>query len=314
LTSDTVVRAVPAPLDAEAAVVARLKSVIAAHGFLGPPARQTLGPEIGRAHLRADLPLYMRRLAAPTPLNTLVKLFSLDQSVGEEAAAAALAPVPLGEVVACGLLVEGPRGVRARVGLAAHRDLLLAHDRLQPDRSALEPDHVLGTNAPAVTLDCLTVRRPVEATLDLGVGGGVQSLMAARHSGRVVAVDKNPRALRFARFNARLNGVAGIDFREGDLFAPVAGERFGLIVGNPPYVISPDSRYIFQDSGRPRDAICEEIVRCAPRYLEEGGCRTRSPTQRSGTAGSMRKPTRRRSTAGSPTTAPRASSRLRWAW
>ena len=171
MTFDTAVRAVAAPLDAEAEGVARLKDLIAGHGFLGPAARQALGPEIGRAHLRGDLPLYLRRLAAPTPLNTLVKLFSLDQWVDEDSAVAALAPVPLGEVVACGLLEQGPRGVRALVGLAAHRDLLLAHDRLPPGRSALERDHVLGTNAPAMTLDCLTVRRPVEATLDLGAGG-----------------------------------------------------------------------------------------------------------------------------------------------
>jgi hypothetical protein len=273
LTFNAVVRA-GAALDAEVDGVGRLKSVVAAHGFLGPAARQALGPEIGRVHLRVDLPLYLQRLAAPTPLNTLVKLFSLDQWVDEDAAAAAVAPIRLGELGACGLLLREARGVRALVGLAVHRDLLLAHDRLAPERSGLEPDHVLGTNAPAMTLDCLTVRRPVDATLDLGVGGGVQSLLAARHSRRVVAVDKNPRALQFARFNARLNGVAGVDLREGDFFAPVAGERFGLIVCNPPYVISPDARYIFQDSGRVRDAVCEEIVRSAPRYLEEGGFAT----------------------------------------
>ena len=261
-------------LDAEAADLTGLKSVLERQGFLGPAVREALGSEIGPAHLRADLPLYLRRLAAPKPLHTIIKLFSLRQWLGAGEAAAALAPVSLDALAATGLLERGPRGVRAHVGLSIHRDLVLAHDAPDPEQPVLEPDHVLGTNAPAVTLDCLSVRRPSRATLDLGVGGGVQSLLSARHSDRVVAVDKNPRALAFARFNARLNGVAGVDFREGDLFAPVAGERFDLILSNPPYVISPESRYVFQDGGRPGDTLSAEVVRRAPEHLEEGGFAT----------------------------------------
>jgi SAM-dependent methyltransferase len=262
-------------LDGEAADLPRLRAVLESHGFLGGEVRKALGSEIGPAHMRADLPLYLRRLAAPKPLHSLIKLFSLRQWLDAGEAEAALAPVPVDALVAAGLLERGPRGFRARVGLSIHRDLVLAHDAPDPEQPAvLEPDHVLGTNAPAVTLDCLTVRRRVRTTLDLGVGGGVQSLFAARHSDRVVAVDKNPRAIAFARFNARFNGVAGVDFREGDLFAPVAGERFDLILSNPPYVISPESRYVFQDGGRPGDSLSEEVVRRAPAHLEEGGFAT----------------------------------------
>jgi len=263
------------PLDGEGVDVLRLKGVLEGHGFLGPAVREALGSEIGPAHLRTDLPLYLRRLAAPKPLHTIIKLFSLRQWQQAGEVSAALAPVSVDGLAAAGLLEHGPRGIRARVGLSVHRDVVLAHDAPDPEQPAvLEPDHVLGTNAPAVTLDCLTVRRRVRRTLDLGVGGGVQSLFAARHSDGVVAVDKNPRAIAFARFNARLNGVSGVDFREGDLFAPVAGERFDLIVSNPPYVISPESRYVFQDGGRPGDSLSEEVVRRAPAHLEEGGFAT----------------------------------------
>lgn len=236
--------------------------------------RKALGAEIGPAHLRKDLPLYLRRLAAPTPLHTLIKLFSLGQWIGEAEAAAAVAPVPLGDLTAAGLVERGPFGVRALVELAVHRDLVLAHDRHDPERPGLAADHVLGTNAPALMLDSLTVRLPTRSTLDLGCGGGVQSFLAARHCERVIAIDKNPRAVSFARFNARLNGVRNVEVLEGDLFAPVAGCRFDLIVCNPPYVISPESRYIFMDSGRPGDAICEEVVRRARDHLEEGGFAT----------------------------------------
>jgi SAM-dependent methyltransferase len=263
------------PLDPDVSEdLARLRDVIAGHGFLGGEARKALGAEIGPAHVRKDLPLYLRRLAAPTPLNTLIKLFSLDRVVSETDARGALAPLSLDGVIAAGLLGRQEGGVSARVGLSTHGDLLLTHDRTDEATGQMSPDHVLGTNAPAVMLDHLTVRREVRSALDLGCGGGVQSLLVARHAERVTAVDKNPRALPFARFNARMNKVANVEWLEGDLFAPVAGRRFDLVVCNPPYVISPDSRYIFMDSGRPADAICEEVVRSAPRYLQDGGFAT----------------------------------------
>ena len=72
------------------------------------------------------------------------------------------------------------------------------------DHSAarLREDHVLQIGPATRTLAALTVRRPVEAALDLGTGSGVQAFLAARHSERVVGVDLNPRALRVARLNA----------------------------------------------------------------------------------------------------------------
>jgi methylase of polypeptide subunit release factors len=110
--------------------------------------------------------------------------------------------------------------------------------------------------------------------LDVGCGGGVQSLLAARHAERVVGVDLNPRAVAFARFNARLNGAANVEFREGSLFEPVAGERFDLVVCNPPYVISPENGLLFRDSGRAGDSFCEEVVRGAADHLAPGGFAT----------------------------------------
>ncbi len=89
-----------------------------------------------------------------------------------------------------------------------------------------------------------------------------------------MGVDTNPRALNFATFNARLNDIDNVEFRQGSLFEPVAGERFDLIVCNPPYVISPESRYIFRDGDRKGDAFCEDVIRRLPRYLEAGGYAT----------------------------------------
>ena len=75
------------------------------------------------------------------------------------------------------------------------------------------------------------------AVLDLGTGSGIMALVAARSgAGRVVATDLNPRAVRCAAANVARYGLATrVDVRAGDLFAPVAGEQFDLIVCNPPY-------------------------------------------------------------------------------
>jgi HemK-related putative methylase len=72
--------------------------------------------------------------------------------------------------------------------------------------------------------------------LDLGTGSGLGAVFAARRGFRVVATDLNPEAVRCARINALLNRLEErIEAREGDLFAPVAGETFDLILFNPPF-------------------------------------------------------------------------------
>jgi release factor glutamine methyltransferase len=72
--------------------------------------------------------------------------------------------------------------------------------------------------------------------LDLGTGSGVAAIRAALRGGRVTAVDVNPDAVRCARINVLLNRVEDrVEVRCGDLFAPVAGERFDLVLCNPPF-------------------------------------------------------------------------------
>ncbi len=74
------------------------------------------------------------------------------------------------------------------------------------------------------------------AVLDMGTGSGVGAVIAVRWARRVVAVDINPEAVRCARLNALLNRVEDrVEVRQGDLFAPVTGERFDLVLFNPPF-------------------------------------------------------------------------------
>ena len=73
---------------------------------------------------------------------------------------------------------------------------------------------------------------------DLGTGSGAIALAIAseRPQASVVASDASAAALDVARANATELGIANVEFREGDWFAPLAGERFDLIASNPPYI------------------------------------------------------------------------------
>lgn len=140
---------------------------------------------------------------------------------------------------------------------------------------ALPEDHVLGVGGASATLSGLIVGEPVESALDLGTGCGIQAMHVARHASRVVATDISARALRLAAFNAELNGIRNIEFRRGSLFEPVVGERFDLIVSNPPFVITPRAdgvpEYEYRDGGMVGDGLVESVVAALADHLTPGG-------------------------------------------
>ena len=72
--------------------------------------------------------------------------------------------------------------------------------------------------------------------LDMGTGAGAAAVFAARRGFSVLAVDLNPQAVRCAQVNALTNRLEGrIEVRQGDLFEPVRGEQFDLVLFNPPF-------------------------------------------------------------------------------
>ncbi len=87
----------------------------------------------------------------------------------------------------------------------------------------------------------LALERGPASVLDLGTGSGAIAiaLKFKMPGARVVAVDSDLSALVTARRNAAKLSL-DIDFRHGRWFGPVAGERFDLVVSNPPYVASQD--------------------------------------------------------------------------
>lgn len=138
----------------------------------------------------------------------------------------------------------------------------------------LPENHVLGVGPASLTVAAWTPRRPARRALDLGTGCGVQALHLVRHCQSVVATDLSARALAFARFNLAL-ADAEVDLRRGDLFHPVAGERFDLVVSNPPFVITPRVEgvptYEYRDAGLVGDGVVQRLVREVGDHLEPGG-------------------------------------------
>jgi release factor glutamine methyltransferase len=125
--------------------------------------------------------------------------------------------------------------------------------------------------------------RPVASVLDLGTGSGILAVTLALEapSARVAAVEASEAALEVAAANARTLGAA-VRFLRGDWYAPLAGERFDLIVANPPYVAAADPhlgqgdlrfepRRALTDGSADGLASLREIVAGAPAHLAPGG-------------------------------------------
>lgn len=74
--------------------------------------------------------------------------------------------------------------------------------------------------------------------LDLGTGTGAVALAIAEHrpEAQVTAIDASSGALDIAKRNANQLDLTQVDFRLSNWFSALAGERFNLIVSNPPYI------------------------------------------------------------------------------
>jgi release factor glutamine methyltransferase len=126
----------------------------------------------------------------------------------------------------------------------------------------------------------LGLQRDFSTAVDLGTGSGAVALALKqqRPRARVVGIDASAAALEVARRNGVALGL-DIEWRHGRWFAPIAGERFDLIVSNPPYVAARDPhlaalRYepanALVSGADGLDAI-REIVAAAPAHLADGG-------------------------------------------
>jgi len=259
------------PLITDSACYRRILDVLARANYTDKGVSAALGIE-NLAKLRERrLPALLRRTGGGTQLENLIRLFVLGQPIDLAAARRAVAPMSLEEWSEMRLVDVSGASVTGCLQLRCYDGLVFAYDFPRRGVSGIPQDYVMGVSLSSVVLAGMTVRRKSESTLDLGSGCGIQAILAAAHSDRVVGVDCNRRAVDLARFNAKLNGIGSIDFRKGDMFEPVQNETFDLIVSNPPFIISPENRHFFLNSGLEGDEICRQIVQQAPRFLKDGG-------------------------------------------
>ena len=227
----------------------------------------------GKSDRNIDVAYVIRRAAEPSPFHSLVRLFLLGIPVATENVFAALSRPGIQCAFESGLIEDLGDNVRAVACLRPWRDFFLLSDFLPPQGDPLPADFVMsGTSASSRFLTRLTIRRQVAKALDLGTGAGIHALLAASHADQVIATDTSKRALNFAAMNARLNEIDNVSFAEGSFFEPVAGEKFDLIVTNPPFIISPQSGLMFQNAELEGDEVSELVLRESPAYLCEGGC------------------------------------------
>ncbi len=263
---------------ADPAVVDALGADLRAAGYGIDAVFALLGAPVAAA-LRRGLRWPALRATAddPAPLATIVRLFELGAAEPADRIENAFPATGLPALLSSGVLSAQADGsycaaldIRPHTG--AEPDFLVVAD---PDagmrNGPVGHDHVLGVGGASMSLARAVIRQPVRTALDVGTGCGIQALHLSGHCEHIVATDTNPRALALAAATARLNGLSW-DLRPGSLFEPVAGQRFDLIVSNPPFVVGSGARdYIYRDSGIAGDGVCRALIEQVGDHLEPGG-------------------------------------------
>lgn len=266
------------------ALLEQLREDLTEADFRVDAVRERLGALAADALVREQtLPARRALAGASDPLGVLIGCFGLGLPIPADTLGAALPRT--GVTGAIALRIVEPHGAHliATCDLRPYGDdldhswwiasdppALFQHARSEP----LPVDHVLGIGGASTTLASWTPRTRVARALDLGTGSGVQALHLSGHAESVVATDLSERALRYAEFNAVLNGVEW-DLRSGSFLDPVAGETFDLIVSNPPFVITPRAegvpRYEYRDGGAAGDGVVAALTKGVGAHLVPGG-------------------------------------------
>eukprot|EP00929_Paragymnodinium_shiwhaense_P032357 TRINITY_DN17946_c0_g1_i1.p1 TRINITY_DN17946_c0_g1~~TRINITY_DN17946_c0_g1_i1.p1 ORF type:complete len:564 (+),score=93.91 TRINITY_DN17946_c0_g1_i1:118-1809(+) len=120
----------------------------------------------------------------------------------------------------------------------------------------------------------------VDRVLDVCTGSGVQGIAAAlAHANKqqktpaLVFTDINSRSQRFVMANLALNSLSSADatWLQGSVYEPLQGGRFDVILANPPYWPTQNSRILFQAGGEYGEDVSRQIYAGASSWLREGG-------------------------------------------
>jgi SAM-dependent methyltransferase len=202
----------------------------------------------------------------------LLSLFLLGQPV-PEAKLRILLGTNVDRLLDLGLVALDPPWIRCeRYAIVPIEGWLFVVSRLAEERADSESVAVYVGLDTRELIDYASHSRAA-SILDLGCGGGLVGITQLRQRPcRVVGVDACHEAVEAARVNAAMHGVE-YEVREGDLYEPVTGERFDLIVADPPALALPDELAfpIYGAGGTDGDLLFRRIVSGAPEHLTDGG-------------------------------------------
>ena len=260
------------------AVALDLSAALRAAGYTAETLQRLLGITVpDDVGLLNHAPALERLAHDRSAAATVIRLFFLEAAEPERRVANVFSRRGCADLVTLGVLRRRGAILQARVRIDAVGSQYFVSDRRfqAADRRALRlpaGDPVYPPSSDSLMLGDAVIASEARHMLDLCTGSGIQGLQLAASAARVVAVDVNPRAAAVASFNARLNGVENIDVRVGDLYTPVRGARFDLVIANPPFVASPYAKAPSYHSGGPRgDRVLRRIIAGLTNHLHDCG-------------------------------------------
>ncbi|MBK1724297.1 methyltransferase [Thiocystis violacea] len=208
-----------------------------------------------------------------TELGDLIRLFQLQAALPEARIRAILGDACFDTLDKIGVLAPHGDLWASQVQIFCTNDLYVATDHryLIGSETLLREYPVMYVGLDSAGLTHVAPRQPCDRLLDLCTGCGIQALTASRYARQVIGVDINPRAVRFARFNAQLNGARNVRFIRGDLYGAVPGQTFDVILANPPFVPSPSMAVAFRDGGARGESVLARIIKGAASALAPTG-------------------------------------------
>jgi methylase of polypeptide subunit release factors len=213
------------------------------------------------------------------PQALLVQLFIDGEEVPWSVVRSTLAPADIALIEKLGLLRSSIRDAdqcTASVALYPNEKLYIASDKhanIEAVATGIPSDIVFSALTPETHLYVeLMPRVRCKDYLELCSGTGVAALIAGRDfAEHAWAVDITERSTLFALFNAALNGLTNITALAGDLYEPLAGKTFDLIVAHPPYVPAFETTMVFRDGGEDGEQVTRRILAGLADHLRPGG-------------------------------------------
>jgi len=152
--------------------------------------------------------------------------------------------------------------------------ITLCKDVYEPDEDTFLLAEVINEELSKGKLDNKNV-------LEIGTGTGVLALLCAKKAKKVVACDINESAVKCAKLNAKVNDINNIEARRSDVFSGMKkGEKFDLIIFNPPYLPVSEKEEIKEpkdalslawDGGKTGRKVINKFLESCEEHLKEKG-------------------------------------------